>query len=58
VRHRQASQPLWLLIRRTLDRTPEVKYYLANAAWDTPLWIMTEITTFRWRVEDSLWATP
>ena len=52
VRHRHAGPPLWLLIRRTLERTPEVKYYLSNAACDTPLRTMAEVTGVRWRVEE------
>lgn len=52
VRHRHAGPPLWLLIRRTLERTPEVKYYLSNAACDMPLRTMAEVTGVRWRVEE------
>jgi SRSO17 transposase len=52
VRHRHVGPPLWLLIRRTLERTPEVKYYLSNAAYDTPLRTMAEATGVRWRVEE------
>lgn len=52
VRHRHVGPPLWLLIRRTLERTPEVKYYLSNASYDTPLRPMAEATGVRWRVEE------
>jgi SRSO17 transposase len=52
VRHRHVGPPLWLLIRRTLERTPEVKYYLSHAAYDTPLRTMAEATGVRWRVEE------
>ena len=36
VRHRHAGPPVRLLIRRSLERVPEVKYYVSNAAPDTP----------------------
>jgi SRSO17 transposase len=52
VRHRHAGPPLWLLIRRSLERVPEVKYYLSNAEPDTPLRTMAEVTGVRWRVEE------
>jgi SRSO17 transposase len=52
VRHRHAGPPLWLLIRRTLERMPEVKYYLSNAEPDTPLEPMAQVTGVRWSVEE------
>jgi len=52
VRHRHAGPELWLLIRRTLGRVPEVKYYLSNAATETPLEPMAQVTGVRWRVEE------
>jgi len=52
VRHRHAGPPLWLLIRRSLQRIPEVKYYLSNAEPDTPLEPMAQVTGVRWRVEE------
>jgi SRSO17 transposase len=52
VRHRHAGPMLWLLIRRSLERVPEVKYYLSNAEPDTPLRTMAEVTGVRWRVEE------
>jgi len=52
VRHRHAGPPLWLLIRRSLERVPEVKYYLSNAEPDTPLRPMAQVTGVRWRVEE------
>jgi SRSO17 transposase len=52
VRHRRAGPPLWLLIRRSLERVPEVKYYLSNAERDTPLRTMAQVTGVRWRVEE------
>jgi SRSO17 transposase len=52
VRHRRAGPPLWLLIRRSLERDPEVKYYLSNAEPDMPLRTMAQVTGVRWRVEE------
>ena len=54
VRHRHAGPPLWLLIRRSLERVPEVKYYVSNAEPDTPLETMALVTGVRWRVEEFL----
>jgi SRSO17 transposase len=52
VRHRHAGPPLWLLVRRSLERVPEVKYYLSNAAPEMPLEPMALVTGVRWRVEE------
>jgi SRSO17 transposase len=52
VRHRHLGPPLWLLIRRSLERVPEVKYYLSNADPDMPLKPMAQVTGVRWRVEE------
>ena len=52
VRHRHAGPPVWLLIRRSLERVPEVKYYLSNAEPDVPLETMALVTGSRWRVEE------
>jgi len=54
VRHRHAGPPVWLLIRRSLERVPEVKYYVSNAEPDTPLETMALVTGARWRVEEFL----
>jgi SRSO17 transposase len=52
VRHRRAGPRLWLLIRRSLERVPEVKFYLSNADEDTSLRTMAQVTGVRWRVEE------
>jgi len=52
VRHRHAGPPLWLLVRRSLERVPEVKYYLSNAEPTVPLEPMALVTGVRWRVEE------
>jgi SRSO17 transposase len=52
VRHRHAGPPGWLLIRRSLEPIPEVKYYFSNAEKDVPLETMALMTGSRWRVEE------
>jgi SRSO17 transposase len=52
VRHRRAGPQVWLLIRRSLESTPEIKYYLSNAAVDVPLRTMALVTGSRWPVEE------
>jgi hypothetical protein len=52
VRHRRAGPPLWLLIRRSLEQIPEIKFYFSNAETNTPLRTMALVTGVRWRVEE------
>ena len=52
VRHRHAGPPLWLLIRRSLERVPEVKYYLSTAEIKTPLETMALVTGSRFGCSD------
>lgn len=52
VRHRHAGPQVWLLIRRSLEPVPEVKYYFANAEADVPLETMALVTGSRWPVEE------
>ena len=52
VRHRRVGPPLWLVVRRSLEKDPEVKYYLSNAEPDTPIRTMAQVTGARWRVEE------
>jgi SRSO17 transposase len=54
VRHRKAGPPCWLLVRRSLDATPEIKYYLSNGDEDTPLEVMAQVGCMRHRVEEFL----
>jgi SRSO17 transposase len=54
VRHRRAGPPVWLVIRRSLEPVPEVKYYFSNAEVDVPLKTMALVTGSRWRVEEFL----
>ncbi len=52
VRHRKPGPPIWLVIRRSLEANPEVKYYVSNATANTPLEIMALVTGCRFRVEE------
>jgi SRSO17 transposase len=52
VRHGQAGPPVWLLVRRSLDPTPEVKYYISNADASTPLKVLAGVACTRHAVED------
>jgi SRSO17 transposase len=54
VRHRKAGPAIWLVIRRALGKDPEVKYYVSNAAADTPLETMSLASSCRFRVEEFL----
>lgn len=52
VRHRHAGPPVWLLVRRSLERVPEIKYYVSNVAPEVSLETMALVTGVRWRVEE------
>lgn len=43
---------LWLVVERSLDQEPKVKYYLSNAAPETPLLKLVQVGHTRWPVED------
>jgi len=43
---------LWLVIERSCDQAPYVKYYLSNAAPDCPLLELAQAGHNRWPVED------
>ena len=51
VRHRKPGPPVWLLIRRSLEAEPEVKYYVSNADAETPLGVLALVACTRhgWR---------
>jgi SRSO17 transposase len=52
VRHRKPGPPIWVLIRRSLEETPEVKYYVSNGDAETPLSVMALVACTRHQVED------
>ena len=43
---------LWLVIERSCDQAPYIKYYLSNARPDCPLWELAQAGHTRWPVED------
>jgi SRSO17 transposase len=51
VRHRRPGPPIWLVIRRSLEEEPEVKYYVAGAPPETPLETMAMVACTRHEVE-------
>ncbi len=52
VRHRKPGPPIWVLVRRSLEETPEVKYYVSNGDAETPLRVMALVACTRHQVED------
>ena len=54
VRHRKPGPAVWLVLRRSLEPEPEVKYYLSNAPAEAPLAPQALVTGTRYRVEEFL----
>lgn len=52
MRHNRPGPPIWLLIRRSLAKTPEVWYYVSNASAETPWQEMALVSGGRWYVEE------
>src|SRR6266540_330159 len=52
VRHGAAGPPIWLLVRRSLEPTPEIKYYVSNADTSTSLEMMAQVACTRHEVEE------
>jgi len=52
VRHRKPGPPIWVLIRRSLEECPEVKYYVSNGGAETPLSVLALAACTRHQVED------
>ena len=52
MRHNRPGPPIWLLLRRSLEETPEVKYYVSNASDETPWQQLAMVTGARIRVEE------
>jgi SRSO17 transposase len=53
MRHYKPGPPIWLLLRRTTEKT-DLKYYVSNASADTPWQSMALAAAARWRVEECL----
>jgi SRSO17 transposase len=52
IRHNRPGPPIWLVIRRSLQETPEVWYYVSNADEETPWEKLAMVTGTRFRVEE------
>jgi SRSO17 transposase len=52
VRHRNPGPPVWLLIRRSLEEVPEIKYYVSSGEAETPLGVLALVACSRHRVEE------
>lgn len=52
MRHRKPGPPVWLLIRRSLEEEPEIKYYISNADAETPLATLALVACTRCQVEE------
>jgi SRSO17 transposase len=51
MRHYKPGPPIWLLFRRTTEKT-DLKYYVSNASQETPWQQMALAGASRWRVEE------
>jgi SRSO17 transposase len=52
VRHRRPGPAIWLVLRRSLEPSGEIKYYVSNAPAETPLETLALVTGCRYRVEE------
>jgi len=53
MRHYKPGPPIWLVLRRTTEKT-DLKYYVSNASADTPWQDIALAGGARWRVEECL----
>jgi SRSO17 transposase len=44
----------WLIVRRSLDQTPEIKYYLSNAPANADRERLAVVASERWRIESCI----
>jgi SRSO17 transposase len=54
MRDQERGPLVWLLIRRSLEATPEVKYSISNGDAGTPLKVLALVACTRHRVEEYL----
>jgi SRSO17 transposase len=52
MRHNRPGPPIWLLIRRSLEKKPQVWYYVSNANAETPWEDLAMVSGTRFRVEE------
>jgi SRSO17 transposase len=53
-RNKLPGDDVWLMVRRTLDQIPEIKYYLSNAPAAVEPLRMAVVGSERWRVESAI----
>ena len=51
VRHGQAGPPIWLLVRRSWEPTPEIKYDVSNAEASTSVGVLALVACTRHRLD-------
>jgi len=51
IRHKRPGPPVWIVIRRSLGKDPEYKYYISNANESVPLETLALVSGARFRVE-------
>jgi len=56
MRDQKPGPPVWLLVRRSLEETPEVKYSISNGDAETTLGVLALVACSRFRVEEFLEA--
>jgi SRSO17 transposase len=52
MRDQEPGPPVWLLLRRSLEETPEIKHYISNGDGETPLKVLALVACTRYRVEE------
>jgi SRSO17 transposase len=52
VRHRKPGPPVWLVVRRSLEPVPEVKYYVSNGSVSTTVETLARVACTRHEVEE------
>ena len=52
MRDQKPGPPVWVLIRRSLEASPEIKHYISNGDAETPLKVLALVACTRFRVEE------
>jgi SRSO17 transposase len=53
-RVKKAGPPIWVVIQRSLEPTPKLRYWVSDAPEGVGLEVLTEVIGCRWRVEETL----
>ncbi|MFO7918798.1 MAG: IS701 family transposase, partial [Anaerolineae bacterium] len=54
VRKELPGPDVWIVFRRSLGNSPELKVYVSNAAFDTPVTELVRMAGLRWPVETAI----